>query len=383
VRRRAPEIIDHNATRPLWPEIQSRQSASDLGKLQLEKRHSSINASKLLLGIKSVFDEFTAELNESEKDHLNVRSHDNIRDSIDQIAESRVGDPPSQNELDEIYKEGKSRYENQIPPGYSDTRKAKEVPAQFSTHGLRIERQFGDLILWKQLIKLASTQSLKHLILVTDDEKEDWWLTIDSLGKKTIGPRPELLEEMMDNTSLEDFYIYNSETFLQNAKKYLLAEVKEQSIDEVRMVRQEQNAKSKWESFTRPAVDAAYLWLKGRHPGLAAKVNDAEWEISFEDSTGIVAAYQIYCLSGADSVSQVDFIFDSIRGASSTPSILALRQFGSVIVLEDRNHYGYLEPWIRDVILQSNMSLTIGELHRASDGAASFSPFWSKRVEAR
>ncbi|NJM11835.1 MAG: hypothetical protein HC889_08085 [Synechococcaceae cyanobacterium SM1_2_3] len=34
---------------------------------------------------------------------------------------------------------------------------------------------------------------MKHIVFVTDDEKEDWWLTIESKGEKTIGPRPELL----------------------------------------------------------------------------------------------------------------------------------------------------------------------------------------------
>ncbi len=88
-----------------------------------------------------------------------------------------------------MYADGKIRYENKIPPGFKDAEKAsKGEDSYYYFDGLRFERQYGDLILWKQLLLKASDENVDNIIFITDDSKEDWWYKINSNGNKTIGP---------------------------------------------------------------------------------------------------------------------------------------------------------------------------------------------------
>jgi hypothetical protein len=51
----------------------------------------------------------------------------------------------------------------QIPPGYRDKNPKKE--------GFK---KYGDGVLWFQVIDYAKSQK-KTIILITDDQKDDWW----------------------------------------------------------------------------------------------------------------------------------------------------------------------------------------------------------------
>jgi hypothetical protein len=91
----------------------------------------------------------------------------------------------------EIYREGELRYSHLIPPGYEDEDKDKEDPTK--------TKKYGDLIIWKELLRKAS-QVDKPFILITDDEKEDWWNLKkhnSHLGSRSelLGPRSELISE--------------------------------------------------------------------------------------------------------------------------------------------------------------------------------------------
>jgi|ERR1017187_2078267 hypothetical protein len=202
--------------------------------LQLKKRHALINPDKLLAGVRELFDSFQRDLETLENGHPDVVDDDSIRDALDQILEGKVGPRPEQAELDTIYAQGKKRYSERTPPGYMDAAKANETEAVYTADGLRIERQYGDLLVWRQLLAAAAKRQTKQLILVTDDEKEDWWWRVNSTGVKTIGPRPELVDEIRREAGVVTFYMYNSERFVQYAKEYLRPEVKQESIEQIR-----------------------------------------------------------------------------------------------------------------------------------------------------
>jgi len=87
------------------------------------------------------------------------------------------------------------------------------------------------------MIAAAKQQQIRHLVLVTDDDKPDWWWKVKSNGQKTIGPRPELIEEATRDGGVSLFYMYNSEQFIRFAKEYLGASVKAESIDQIGDVR--------------------------------------------------------------------------------------------------------------------------------------------------
>lgn len=107
-------------------------------------------------------------------------------DGVDKVAKlvkqiesyNHVLTPPTQEELFLWCEEGQERYKKEIPPGFKDARNKDGV------------RKYGDLIIWKELLKFALTQS-KNIILITDDVKADWW---ESHGEQRVF-RSKLLDE--------------------------------------------------------------------------------------------------------------------------------------------------------------------------------------------
>ena len=132
--------------------------------------------------------------------------------------DGRVGKCPSAEELSRLNALAQERYEKLIPPGFADL-KEKGIPGAY-----------GDCIAWQQLMEIANVEQ-KGIILVIDDEKDDWWL-MESRTKRTLGPRPELLEEFTTVTK-QQFYMYNSESFLRAAKEFTSAEIRDDVIEEV------------------------------------------------------------------------------------------------------------------------------------------------------
>ncbi len=210
---------------------------NEFNSLQLKKRHSYINPDDLLARFDEVKSSFIKELNNLEGNSINVNSDDEIRNRIDALFEGKVGSPPkNQKEVDDISKDGESRYKNNIPPGFKDSSKDDKKPDEFTYSGITYKRKYGDLIIWKQMINHAKENQIKDVVFVTDDAKADWWWKVDSNGKKTIGVRPELTDEIGREAGVERFHVYNTEGFLNFANEKLNAQVTEEAIEEVREV---------------------------------------------------------------------------------------------------------------------------------------------------
>lgn len=209
---------------------------SRLDQLQLKKRHSSIDPERFITDVRSIFDSFIVELDKQEGLQLSIQGDDPIRNKIEEILVDKMGSPPNNQEhLDAIFKNGEARYEVQQPPGYLDSKKEKDnVCDKYSYGDLVYHRKFGDLIIWKQIIEEAKSRKIKHLIFITDDDKEDWWLIVNYMGEKQIGPRPELIEEICREAGTEHFYMYNSERFMKYASEYLGVQINKKSIGQVK-----------------------------------------------------------------------------------------------------------------------------------------------------
>lgn len=111
------------------------------------------------------------------------------------------------------------RYQNKIPPGYKDARKGGD-------------QQYGDLILWLQVIDQAK-ESGKPIVFVTDDRKDDWWLNFKG---KTIGPLPELIDEIRQEANVL-FHMYTPDLFMSWAGDNLQQSVSQEAIGEVQDLR--------------------------------------------------------------------------------------------------------------------------------------------------
>lgn len=93
----------------------------------------------------------------------------------------QVGEGYSIDELIAIAVEGEERYNHLVPPGYADRTKKNGI------------QQYGDLILWKEILRKAKNIG-KDVLFVGDDIKEDWNVN------KTDMIRPELEKEFQDET---------------------------------------------------------------------------------------------------------------------------------------------------------------------------------------
>ncbi len=139
------------------------------------------------------------------------------------LFENRVGEAFSEVELEQIKEDGKKRYINRIPPGYEDKKKETEMCDN---------NMYGDLIIWKQIIKYA-TENCKDIIFVTDDKKNDWW---NIIHEETVGPRYELKKEFSDNVG-KSFYMYNMNGFLNQYKEIEAGKViNAKMIEEIKQI---------------------------------------------------------------------------------------------------------------------------------------------------
>lgn len=206
---------------------------SDFSDLALNRRFPTLfkNTGKLHSDIKKLISGYKKSVSHWDQKQTCVRGHDNIREKINELFDTRVGCiPESQDFLDEIFKDGEKRYKHSIPPGYKDKKKSDKEDSTFFYAGLEYDKQYGDLIIWKQLINQVKGHDISSVIFITDDAKEDWWYIINSRGEKSIGPRAELREEICREGNISLFSMYNTSGFLDNGKKLLAVDVKEASI---------------------------------------------------------------------------------------------------------------------------------------------------------
>lgn len=144
---------------------------------------------------------------------------DEILEKILQIFEGKVGNIIPAEELEQIKTEGESRYKKSIPPGYKDGEKIK---------GQEDNNAYGDLIIWKQIIKYSKENNI-GIIYVTHDQKEDWWNIIKG---KTIGPRTELRKEFFEETN-QEFHMYSMNNFISTYNSINEVKIEKSVVEEV------------------------------------------------------------------------------------------------------------------------------------------------------
>lgn len=178
-------------------EVELNKSVKKLENL-FEKhiRHPLLDVSQFTQTSKAAFKNIQSILVETRSKHPDLLASDILRESIAHLFDGKIGQPYSDEELDVKYKEAEARLKRQTPPGYKDSNK----------EGLK---KYGDILVWFQLLDHARSQK-KPLLFITDDRKEDWWLIHRG---KTIGPRPELVQEMQVKADAV-FYMYQTDQFI-------------------------------------------------------------------------------------------------------------------------------------------------------------------------
>lgn len=189
------------------------------------KRHPSLDIKPLRDGFASAIDGLISTLQSSQNRHdidmVAASTNDGILEEITKLFEGKVGEPFDAEALTALYKEGADRYEKSVPPGFKDA--SKPEPGRY-----------GDLVLWKQILQHAGAVN-KPAIFVTDDQKEDWWYTVDSFRH---GPRPELVEEYFV-ASGERIHFMTTDRFLEFARSQIDG-IRSESITELEDLTKEQ-----------------------------------------------------------------------------------------------------------------------------------------------
>ena len=132
---------------------------------------------------------------------LDDYSKDPVLSKLELLIAGKVGQRPDPEDLESFRKEAKRRIEQRQPPGYMDVKKGDE-------------RSYGDCLLWLESLAESKRRNNQHLVIVTDDVKEDWW-RIENGQKR--GPRPELALEARSHHRAE-LFIMRPESLLEHAQ---------------------------------------------------------------------------------------------------------------------------------------------------------------------
>lgn len=196
--------------------------------LEFDKRGMESEANHLVDAVRVASTQLEALASRAKQDQISAGLKDPLRDKLDELLAGRVGDRPQDQEwLESLYLEGEKRYAARLPPGYGDAKKAG------LTHegGLTYKLQYGDLVLWRQLLMHVRASSASQVVLVTNDSKPDWWTEVEG---RTVGPHPQLIEEMRRVGGATSFWIYNLAQFIEQARIHVDSRIPEKVVSDVK-----------------------------------------------------------------------------------------------------------------------------------------------------
>lgn len=188
------------------------QVMGDLSNLLCNEIDKLINNNRTISKelVKNIKSQLASSINELVKGELEKKNEvsykdDQILEKIISLFNNNIGEGFNNEEYKNLVTQAEERYKNKIPPGYKDNDKGGE-------------RQYGDFILWKEILKHGKSIN-KPIIFITSDGKEDWW---EINHGETAGPRNELKKEAWDEMN-NHILIYKTESFLShiNDSRYI------------------------------------------------------------------------------------------------------------------------------------------------------------------
>ena len=190
------------------------------------------NANKQLTYLRKQYDE--GELQEK----LSILLGDKLLPKLDQAI------------IDDIdITKGPQRYKDKIAPGYEDAGKD--------------ENQYGDLIIWFEILEFAKNTD-KDIIFITDDVKPDM---IYKPSGYTFGPHISMLKEFYDANPNIHYHICTLETFIHHVNE-ITKVMSETEMNQVKMDMEENTRQRRSLSLKTvkggsiwPAVDGSMLGL--------------------------------------------------------------------------------------------------------------------------
>ncbi|MFF7010697.1 PIN-like domain-containing protein [Streptomyces fimicarius] len=155
-----------------------------------------------------------------------VLNNDPVLKALADLLDGRVGQPLSESDNERAHVEAAHRKENKIPPGYKD--RAKRT------------NPHGDYLWWEQTLVKAVEVS-KPVLIVSNDEKEDW---INKRLNFSLGAREELVEEAKKRADAP-LRIVNFATFLEAAKSGTKVSVSRETLSQAKNARRQSKQPSR------------------------------------------------------------------------------------------------------------------------------------------
>jgi hypothetical protein len=154
-------------------------------------------------------------------DSPGIPGREPVLDQLEALLRGKVGTRPELGRWNELVKEGKRRAAAKEPPGYLDVGKDDSSLSEGAA---------GDYLVWAQAVQEAARRG-SDLLIVTGDEKEDWWWRYRS---EFLGPRVELVEEFAASSG-KQLYMMRPVDLLRRASA-LDVEVRSESVSDVARV---------------------------------------------------------------------------------------------------------------------------------------------------
>jgi hypothetical protein len=200
---------------------------------------------------------------------------DPVLDELHDLLAGKVGRKPTANEWEAAVKEGNERAARHEPPGYLDAEKAdSDLP----------EGAAGDYLVWLQATDEGTRRDL-DLLLITGDEKEDWWWRYRS---EFLGPRIELVAEYKARDGRQ-LYMMRPIDLLKRSSA-LQVSVRQESVEDVERVSRE-SQRPVW-SATGVALLLDRLETEGREQADVIRVAASQG--------GTINREDVYAISGYD-----------------------------------------------------------------------------------
>ena len=208
----------------------AREVTSEFRKsLNSYRQYRWVEADRWVAILEKSVEEITANLKKENHVLKDFTTQDPVEHALNELFTGKIGEPYP--EMYDVYVRAEQRLQLSVPPGFKDTSNKKDF------------RRYGDVILWFQLLDFAKLQK-KPLIPITGDSKVDWWLAENG---KTLGPRPELVQEMLATADVT-FHMYSPSQFIEHTQKFLKRRRKtpaiNKAIEELRAVEIEKVAEA-------------------------------------------------------------------------------------------------------------------------------------------
>lgn len=201
-------------------QLKSSVQNTDLIKMDIEN-----GKLKHLIGNLELFtDDFLTKVNSFVRDEITDKEDEVYKELLNIISDS-IGDVYEQEWIDEIEKEGEKRFAEAIPPGFDD--KNKDGTRKYN--GISYHQKYGDLIIWKDILKKATEQPRgdKVIFITNDGESNKKSDLIYKTSNMKVGPSIFLMNELY-MCSRKKLYILNNTTLVN-----MITELTEDEIDRI------------------------------------------------------------------------------------------------------------------------------------------------------